>query len=260
MMDDAKAQIIKIFMQNVYGKSPNVSSFSAKHDGKYGHWLEDKMGVTHNADNAPDLLGYEMKNDTLSRTSFGDWMPDKKIFGKDCKISRNDFVKIFGQRSSAGPERWSWSGNARPRINCWNIVGQQLRITQNKDIVVVYSYDKDERPEKDKIVPQEYRNNEAVLMMWSHNSMSQKVENKFNQKGWFKCLRDKKSGLYNKIVFGDPINYDKWIERVKTGEIFFDPGMYYDAKKTKTNTRNYMMWRANNVTWMDAITESYPKK
>ena len=71
-------------MHNVYGKRPDVSSATASHDGKYGHWLETQMGIIHNGDNAPDLLGYEMKNDTSSgKTTFGDWSPNEKIFSND---------------------------------------------------------------------------------------------------------------------------------------------------------------------------------
>ena len=95
-MDEAKQEIIKRFMQNVYGKSPDISAATSTHDGKYGHWLETQMGIAHNGDNAPDLLGYEMKNDTSSKTSFGDWSPNVKIWS-DGTIERGDFVKTFGK-------------------------------------------------------------------------------------------------------------------------------------------------------------------
>jgi len=64
--------IVDLFLKNVYGKSPNISQQNQQHDGKKGHWLEKQMGITHNASNAPHLLGFEMKNQTTSKTTFGD--------------------------------------------------------------------------------------------------------------------------------------------------------------------------------------------
>jgi len=49
-------------------------------------------------------------------------------------------------------------------------------------------------------------------------------------------------------VFGDPINYKKWINGVERGEIFFDSGMY------QGNKRPYSQWRAANSYWENLIT------
>ena len=59
MASPQEQQIVKTFMQNVYGKKADVSGMNSKHDGNKGHWLERQMGITHNASNAPDLLGLE---------------------------------------------------------------------------------------------------------------------------------------------------------------------------------------------------------
>ena len=77
-----------------------------------------------------------------------------------------------------------------------------------------------------------------------------KLESKFNVKGWFKCTKDGE-GIYNKISFGDPVTFDNWIEGVKSGEVFFDSGMY------QGNIRPYSQWRANNSYWDNLITSSY---
>jgi len=55
-------------------------------------------------------------------------------------------------------------------------------------------------------------------------------------------------GIYDRIVFGDPINYKKWINGVERGEIFFDSGMY------QGNKRPYSQWRAANSYWENLIT------
>ena len=77
-----------------------------------------------------------------------------------------------------------------------------------------------------------------------------KLEDKFNDKGWFTCKTDE-NGLYCKICFGKPMNYNEWIELVKQGIVFFDSGMY------QGNKRPYSQWRANNNFWDSLITETY---
>lgn len=254
-MDNAKQEIIRIFMQNVYGKSPDVSDTNLGHDGKYGHWLETQMGIAHNGDNAPDLLGYEMKNDTSSgKTTFGDWSPNIKVFGDDTVISREGFIKSFGHPSKDKPNRWSWSGEPVPKINKWNKYGQTLRITDEKDIQVVYDYIHDNRPDKDSLVPEEFRSGEHVLMAWTSAYLKSRVEQKFNQKGWFKCLME--DGVYRTIAFGKPFTFNEWLKAVESGQIYLDSGMYHDD--TKPNVRPYMQWRADNSYWNFLIQEYYP--
>jgi hypothetical protein len=59
------------------------------------------------------------------------------------------------------------------------------------------------------------------------------------------------NGVYTKIVFGGPITFDKWIDGVKKGLIFFDSGMY------EGNARPYANWRADNKYWNSLIIEEY---
>lgn len=66
-------KIIHTFYQSVYGKTANIQGANPRHAGSRGHWLETQMGLTPNGNNAPDLYGYEMKNATTSKTTFGDW-------------------------------------------------------------------------------------------------------------------------------------------------------------------------------------------
>ena len=80
------------------------------------------------------------------------------------------------------------------------------------------------------------------MARWDANSIKGKLESKFNQNGWFKCIKDN-AGIYTNIAFGKPINFDEWIKWVKAGEVFFDSGMY------QGNKRNYSQWRANNSFW-----------
>lgn len=257
IMDSDKQKIIDLFMRNVYDKRPNVSSATASHDGKYGYWLETQMGIVHNGDNAPDLLGYEMKNDTSSgKTTFGDWSPNEKIFSNDSIITREKFIKTFGHPSKDKPSRWSWSGEPVPKIDKWNNYGQTLRISNNDDIQVVYDYLKDNRRNKDSLIPDKFKDGEFILMAWTSMYMKFRVERKFNQKGWFKCLME--NGIYKSIAFGKPFTFEEWLKAVKSGEVYLDSGMYHDD--LKPNLRPYMQWRADNSYWNFLIQEIYPEK
>lgn len=80
--------------------------------------------------------------------------------------------------------------------------------------------------------------------------MKTKVERKFNNKGWFKCYKDR-AGLFTHIGFGNPINYSDWVKLVRAGIVFFDSGMYAG------NKRPYSQWRANNNYWDALVTEKY---
>ncbi len=247
-MANSKQIIIDLFKKNVQGKKADTHGSNVKHDGKVGHWLETQMGISHNASNAPDIGGYEMKNETGSKTTFGDWSPDIHIW--DTAITRDDFLRIFGKANIKKGNRYSWSGEPVPKINKWNTYGQKLIVAENNNILAVYNYKKDLRPIKNYLIPKKYKHENVILAQWSANIIKNKLEKKFNQKGWFKCKTNDEN-IYVEIVFGKPISFDVWIEYVKNGDVFFDSGMY------QGNNRPYMQWRANNLFWDKLITEKY---
>lgn len=253
-MDAGKKEIIRRFYENVRDKKSDSSSANSRHDGKDGHWLETQMGVEHNRKTEPDLFGYEMKNQTSSKTTFGDWSANEYIFKKESclyrGISRDDFLTIFGKPNMTKGGRYSWSGEPCPVINRVNSFGQTLIVDNENNISAVYYFSKDARPNKTAIVPACFQIDGLVLARWDKNSIKQKLESKFNQKGWFKCQTNQ-NGFYTSIVFGNPINFENWIALVKSGDVFFDSGMY------QTNARNYSQWRANNSLWDKLITSRY---
>jgi hypothetical protein len=246
-----KKKIIKLFTKNVFGKKPDISRSNIKHDGKDGHWLETQMGIAHNASNSPDLEGFEMKNNTTNKTTFGDWSADYYIF-KDKKygIDRDKFLMIFGAPNPLKKNRYSWSGKPTPKIGSYNTFGQILKVDKNNNITAVYSFSKDQRKDKKKIVPKSMQKDNLVIAKWSAEMMRKRVEDKFNMLGWFKCLKSI-DGFYSNIVFGAPINFDTWIQGVRKGLIFFDSGMY------QGNIRPYSQWRADNKYWNSLIIETY---
>ena len=249
--EKVKQKIIRLFNKNVRGKIPDSSASNIRHDGKDGHWLEVQMGVAHNASNSPDLYGFEMKNDTSSKTTFGDWSASYYIF-KDEKygIDREQFLVIFGAPNLAKENRYSWSGKPTPKIDVYNSFGQILKVDEAGNIFAMYSFKEDTRVDKDKIVPKDMQKNNLVIAEWSAEMMKKRVEQKFNKLGWFKCLKDS-TGTYSSIVFGAPIRFSSWIKGVRKGLIFFDSGMY------QGNVRPYSQWRADNRYWDSLVTDTH---
>ncbi|MBF1176972.1 MAG: LlaMI family restriction endonuclease [[Eubacterium] sulci] len=266
----AKEQIIDLFRKNVKGKRPNVEGRNERHDGRKGHWLEQQFGITANADNEADLLGYELKNETTSKTTFGDWSANMYVFtnprysslfqGTTKHEKQDSFVKIFGKPNAAKGGRCSWSGSPCPKIGSYNDFGQILVITPDKDIVALYSYSRDRRVNKAAIIPQPLQIENLEIARWygEHSPTSKrtdkclkaKLEDKFNDKGWFTC-KTNYAGVYTRICFGKPMNYDEWLRLVSEGTVFFDSGMY------EGNMRPYSQWRANNNFWDSLIIEEY---
>ena len=265
-----KEKIIELFRNNVKGKKPNVDFMNKRHDGRNGHWLEQQFGISANADNNADLWGYELKNQTTSKTTFGDWSANEYVFtnpkyqdlfnGHSKHEKQNSFVRIFGKANAGKGGRYSWSGSPCPKINVYNDYGQIMIIEKNKDIVILYSYSEDQRENKSSIVPLWLQIDCLEIARWygvtsdstnhSGKCLKDKLEDKFNQKGWFTCKTDE-TGRYNRICFGKPINYDEWIKLVEKGTIYFDSGMY------EGNDRPYSQWRANNFFWDSMIIEEY---
>jgi len=259
-----KEKIVRLFIDNVKGNVAETSSLNQKHDGKNGHWLETQMGITHNGDNRPDLFGYEMKNETTSgKISFGDWSADEYIFlhgkGKNksnsinaiYNITRNRFLEIFGKQNSKKENRLSWSGTPCPTyFGDITTFGQELTIDKNNNIVILYHYSKDQRTDKSSIVPSIMQCENLILARWNTTTLEKKLENKFNQNGWF-TVSTNSSGVYENIYFGDPMNYESWIKLFKEKKVFFDSGMYYG------NIRPYSQWRATTSVWHSLIKEIY---
>jgi len=251
-VDPIKLKIISLFNQSVRGKSASLAGGKKQHDGSSGHWLERAMGLTPNASNSPDFQGYEMKTGTRGKTTFGDWSPDYHIYKDPAygSIGRDGFLKVFGRPNPKKGNRHSWSGEPAPKVRNINKFGQVLAVDDNQNIVVLYYYSKDIRTNKQIVVPLCMRKDGLVIARWDFESIKEKLERKFNQKGWFKCNKDN-AGRYSSLIFGAPLTFDKWIGLVKTGEVFFDSGMY------EGNSRPYSQWRASNAIWASMVVSSH---
>lgn len=267
----AKEDIVELFRKNVKGKKPNVEGTNEKHDGRTGHWLEHQFGISSNDYNEADLWGYELKNETTSgKTTFGDWSANEYVFtnpeyciyfaGSKKLEKREDFLRIFGKYHEENGGRCSWSGSPCPKIGCFNAFGQKLVVDTNNNILAIYCYSEDKRIDKSEIVPVQLQIENLVLAKWygevspttrrRDKCLKAKLEDKFNDKGWFTCKTDE-NGFYCKICFGKPMNFDEWIELVKQGIVYFDSGMF------QGNPRPYSQWRADNTFWDSLIVETY---
>ena len=248
--DQIKREIRKTFNKNVKGKVPDLSKYNRSHDGAEGDWLTKAMGLTVNGKNEPDFKGFEMKKDS-AKTTFGDWSPNFTLYKKiknspKPRLTRNEFLQIFGRKSpdptGRKSGRFSWSGTVFPTVHSVNDYGQIMKVDSSHNIVILYSYRKDKRPNKNRIVPKDLQKNELVLAKWDADNIRVKLEKKFNKLGWFKCIADK-NGRYQDLQFGGPIQFESFIELVKKGFIICDCGMHSQSKKP------YMSWRAQRNIW-----------
>lgn len=259
-MTTDKKQIVELFNKHVKSKEICLNGKNTKHCGKEGHWLETQMGIKHNSKNEPDIFGYEMKKSS-PKTTLGDFSASEYVFSKPNKrnsinilnnwtdeitLTRNDFIKIFGNPNPCKNNRHSWSGSCVPTYNKWNSNGQILTINDNSDIIIVYSFSNDTRIIKETF-PTFLKNDNIVIALWKSEKMKPHIDNKFNKKGFFIC---KKIGAtYEKICFGRSFNFDYFIECIKNNKIIFDSGMYCG------NSRNYSHFRGGPSFWDDLIIE-----
>jgi len=260
---DDRQKIINLFRTNVKNKKLDTTQSNKSHDGKEGHALEKLMNIKHNANNLPDLYGYEMKKDA-NKITFGDFTASEYLFSnsKDTinkingwnnnqvKLSRIDFIKTFGTKNVDKNNRYAWSGSCIPKYNIFNYNGTIFKFNEKNDLCIYYSYDKDTRKEKNTF--QEFlKKNDVLIVIWLKDKLMNHVNKKFNDKGFFICSKNKKTNLYDKIGFGKPFSFDFFVENFKTGKIFFDSGMY------NGNDRNYSQFRANSNFWHELITEEF---
>ena len=266
-----KDEIKRLFDLNVLDKKPSVLAGKLKHDGHEGHWLQEQFGLVADNKNAPDFDGFELKDATTSKTTFGDWTADRYAFfsHERCRtnsekaeicpkcslsvVSRHDFFQIFGTPNPLKKNRHSWSGSVFPKVGAINKYGQVMRVDNQGNVNAIYKYELDQRADKEDIVPESLRHGEIVLASWKSTSLSSRLERKFKKHGWFKCLQeDGGHGKYVAIQFGGPIEFVDWIQLVREGIVFLDSGMY------DGNNRPYSNWRADNRVWDKLVEETYP--
>jgi len=252
-----KQRIIDLFNKNIKGKKICLES---KHFGSEGHWLEKQMGVKHNMKNEPDIYGYEMKK-LSKKITLGDFSASEYAYSKQRtginkynkwtndgqSMTRTEYIHYFGTPNPEKNNRYSWSGSCVPKYNKWNTCGQNITINDDNDIIIKYSYSIDERDSKHDF-PEFLKKDNLVITLWRSSKMKRHINDKFNQKGFFICK--KIEDTYQKICFGNPFNFEYFIECFKNKKIIFDSGMY------EGNNRNYSQFRGTSL-WNELIIEEY---
>ena len=249
-------KIIDIFNYNVKNKDINTENIN--HKGREGYWLEKQFGIKHNSNNKPDIEGYEMKKYSNIIT-LGDFSASEYLFSNkrqfinlynnwndNIKINRTEFIKFFGNPNLKKNNRYSWSGKASPnKYNETNDNGQTIVIDDDKNILIIYSFSKDKRCDKENL-PEFIKKDNLLIAIWLNEKIKNNINNKYNIKGFFICKKNKNK--YNMILFGKPFDYDYFIKKFKEKKIVFDSGMY------EGNNRNYSHFRGSQF-WQELIIE-----
>lgn len=266
-----KQEIKNIFDDKIRGKEPIFKGKGKKHAGWKGHWLEKQFGVVANNKNKADYKGFEIKDSTRSKVSFGDWTADEYIFFshvecenqrakasvcpkcKNSQLNRDkEFLHIFGTPNPK-KNRYSWSGSVFPKVGETNSYGQTLEVSNDGEVRAIYDFSKDRRENKDALLPNSLQSDYVVLAKWRAASLNKKLREKFGVYGWAKVVRlGRGHGIYTAIQFGGPIEFDSWIKDFRKGIVYLDSGMHQD------NPRPYSPWRADNSYWNAMAEETYP--
>jgi hypothetical protein len=274
--EESRLVIINNFDKNVLGKYPQESELKLDHKGKIGHWLEKKLGGDIDSDGNADLNGYECKVQS-AKTSWGDWGAPYRIFcDKQFKVfnKENSYENMWFLVESLGVKRdhpvegvyHSMSGKDVPTyINDLTNIGLSL-IEKNSDILMTYSFSKDQRHDKDLITPKELKKEGLVIFKWhgtdnSFNafknniisndlpidvnlegpkasvSLEERVRRKFGIHGMVIGLKDKSKGFYG-LKFLKSISFNDWLDAFKNKNIIYDTGL------TTRNKRPYNQWRS----------------
>ncbi len=243
---EKKCKILQHFRKELKGKKYDNKKNS--HCGSEGHWLEKLMGIKPNSQNEPDRDGYEQKKYS-TKITFGDWAASSYLYHNH-NMSRDEFIISFGSPNKKKNNRYSWSGKVFPKYgNEYNDAGQRLLFADNGDLVIQYLYTADSRLEKN--IKEELKTNEPItIALWKEEKLKAHLSKKFAVNGFY-MLKKNNEGIYDKICFGNTIDYEFFKKNITNSNIIIDSGMYIG------NSRNYSQFRANNNLWNELITEEY---
>lgn len=195
----------------------------------------------------------DQNKDEVFLKAFGAWRnsTDK---GKDVYKQKIDGIDYFAGWENKG--YYSWSGTPSPNkvTDGFNTFGQAIIVNKDKSIDIIYCYSKDTRENKTQLVPKKFQIENLRLFGWSKNWIKEKVENKFNVHGWFKC--NLKKGKFNEIFFGEPITIEKFLKWVTDGDVKFDTRMKEERPSGTNRLGN--QWRASSKFWKSLSVETYP--
>lgn len=253
-------RILELFRTYVQGKQYTKRK---RYDGEEGHYVETLMGIKHNAKNAPDIYGYEMKIEGKYKTTLGDYRASEYIFDKtkefindynglDVDITRSDFYKFFGHYNSRNG-CWSWCKPYAPQYHgVWTEYGQVLEFDTDDNLCIYYDYDHDNRDDKEEVIPDMMCKRKIMIAYWSRLKLETHINNKFNKKGSF--IIKKTKNIYSEIWFANPYSWLDFTRDFKRHLVFFDGGM---NNKPSTKSRLRSNFRVHQKYWEDLAVERF---
>ena len=229
-------------------KGEKFEKHNPNYHGEEGIWIEKQMGLKPNSKNEPDILGYEMKKKSNVITFIDKQTDEKFLEGKAInkrnKLKKEKWWKLFERTNSKDCRVGGW------KLNIWDNNGQCLQTDNDNNINIAYSWEQDKREDKEEKMSDYYKNKkEHVIGTWRKDTLKKCIERKFNNKGWITFKKDKEN-RYEKICFGSPIDFDKWISSFKKREV------YYDGY-SRLNGRWRGTFRAKKDWWNKQITSEY---
>jgi len=287
---NAKTLIKDNFKKHVFGRFPNDSELKSSHCGKLGHWLESNLGGKIDSDGNADLNGYECKVES-KKTSWGDWGAPYKIFcdGSYKKLFYEEHIyeNMWILCKTLGVKRvhdkhgvyFSMSGTHIPTyINDVSYIGLSL-VEKNSDILITYSFSKDQRLNKVEVIPSEFKKDNILIYKWhgtdiSFNkfkndvvveklpidvklegpkatvSLEERIRRKFGIHGMVVGMHDKNRKFYG-LKFLKSITYQEWIS------FFKEKNVKYDTALTTRNKRPYNQWRSDKKFMETLVEEIY---
>lgn len=287
--DHSRSIILNNFHKNVFGKYPKESDLKLSHKGNLGHWLETRLGGNIDADGNADLNGFECKVES-KKTTWGDWGAPYRIFcDKSYKIfhKKNSYENMWTLVKSLGVRRddpqkgiyYSMSGESFPSyINDITDIGLSL-VEEDSDILLTYSFSRDQRHNKDLVTPDELKKDSLVIFKWhgtnnsfdsfrnnvevnnlpietkftgvnATTSLEERVRRKFGIYGVVIGLNDNSRGFYG-LKFLKSFAFDDWIDAFKNKNII------YDSALTTRNKRPYNQWRSPSKFMETLVEEIY---
>lgn len=111
-------------------------------------------------------------------------------------------------------------------------------------LYIIYSYEQDKRNLR---LPYLFTKQKYIILAyWKNDDLQQKLEKKFNIRGFVIFDKNDKNE-YDKLLFGSPINFIKFVNLIKKGLVIFDSGMF------ENNNRKYSQFRAGATIWKQLI-------
>lgn len=238
----SKQDILARFVSHVKSVPICVDTQNSRHNGKEGHWLEERMGIIHNSKNEADLYGFELKTGQRV-TTFMDKAPDHfyidgESFSIRDKTKKSTFFDRYAsKKKSDEPTIGGWS------VTHYNLAGQIMEIDVTHSIVIRYDYEQDQRSHKSEL---SVSKTPHIIMKWEGSSLRKAIESKFNQKGFFTFKKE--GNAFTRMFFGAPFTFDTWIAECKKGVIYHDG-------YSRVNGRGRHVFRASNTFWDTLVTE-----